>query len=446
MSSILIKNAKIINENSQRISDVLIRGERIEKISESISVDFKCKIIDAEGLHLIPGLIDDQVHFREPGLTHKAKIYTESMAAVAGGVTSYMEMPNTIPNATNIEELEKKYVIGKKKSFANYSFYIGATNNNLDEVLKIDKNKVCGIKIFMGSSTGNMLVDHDEALKNIFKNAETIIATHCEDENTIKANTIKAIKKYGNNIPISQHPIIRSREACYKSSFKAISLAKEYGSKLHVLHISSAEELNLFNNDLDLKNKKITSEACLHHLWFDERDYESLGSLIKWNPAIKTKNDKNAIINGLNNNLIDVIATDHAPHTLEEKSRSYLNCPSGGPLIQYSLPLLLEMYHNKVVSIETIVTKTSHNPSILFNIKERGFIRENYFADLVLVDLNNPYNVSDQKLFSKCGWSPLKNETFKSKVIHTIVSGNHMYNNGKINQEPNSMRLAFERD
>ena len=446
MTSILIKNAKIINENSQKISDVLIRGERIEKISEDISVDFKCKIIEAEGLHLFPGLIDDQVHFREPGLTHKADIYTESMAAVAGGVTSYMEMPNTIPNATNIKELEKKYLVGNKKSFANYSFYIGATNNNLDEVLKIDKNKVCGIKIFMGSSTGNMLVDHDEALKNIFKNAETIITTHCEDENTIKNNTILAIEKYGNNIPISEHPIIRSREACYKSSSKAISLAKEYGSKLHVLHISSAEELNLFNNSLDLKNKKITSEACLHHMWFDERDYQTLGSLIKWNPAVKTKNDKNAIIDGLNNNYIDVIATDHAPHTIEEKSKSYLDCPSGGPLIQYSLPLLLEMYHNNSINLETIVTKTSHNPSILFNIKERGFIRENYFADIVLVDLNNSYKVSDQKLFSKCNWSPLKNETFKSKVIHTIVSGNHIYKESKINGSPESMRLEFERD
>ena len=446
MTSILIKNAKIINENSQKISDVLIKGERIEKISEDISVDFKCKIIEAEGLHLFPGLIDDQVHFREPGLTHKAEIYTESMAAVAGGVTSYMEMPNTIPNATNIKELEKKYLVGNKKSFANYSFYIGATNNNLDEVLKIDKNKVRGIKIFMGSSTGNMLVDHDEALKNIFKNAETIITTHCEDENTIKNNTILAIEKYGNNIPISEHPIIRSREACYKSSSKAISLAKEYGSKLHVLHISSAEELNLFNNSLDLKNKKITSEACLHHMWFDERDYQTLGSLIKWNPAVKTKNDKNAIIDGLNNNYIDVIATDHAPHTIEEKSKSYLDCPSGGPLIQYSLPLLLEMYHNNSINLETIVTKTSHNPSILFNIKERGFIRENYFADIVLVDLNNPYKVSDQKLFSKCNWSPLKNETFKSKVIHTIVSGNHIYKESKINGSPESMRLEFERD
>tara|TARA_B110000014_G_scaffold58577_1_gene39576 strand:- start:71 stop:1411 length:1341 start_codon:yes stop_codon:yes gene_type:complete len=446
MTSILIKNAKIINENSQKISDVLIRGERIEKISEDINVDFKCKIIEAEGLHLFPGLIDDQVHFREPGLTHKADIYTESMAAVAGGVTSYMEMPNTIPNATNIKELEKKYLVGNKKSFANYSFYIGATNNNLDEVLKIDKNKVCGIKIFMGSSTGNMLVDHDEALKNIFKNAETIITTHCEDENTIKNNTILAIEKYGNNIPISEHPIIRSREACYKSSSKAISLAKEYGSKLHVLHISSAEELNLFNNSLDLKNKKITSEACLHHMWFDERDYQTLGSLIKWNPAVKTKNDKNAIIDGLNNNYIDVIATDHAPHTIEEKSKSYLDCPSGGPLIQYSLPLLLEMYHNNSINLETIVTKTSHNPSILFNIKERGFIRENYFADIVLVDLNNSYKVSDQKLFSKCNWSPLKNETFKSKVIHTIVSGNHIYKESKINGSPESMRLEFERD
>ena len=446
MSSILIKNSTLINENSKKIADILIRNSRIEKISNDISVDYNCKIINGEGLYLIPGLIDDQVHFREPGLTHKGEIYTESMAAVAGGVTSFMEMPNTIPNAVTIDELEKKYLIGENRSFANYSFYIGATNDNLDQVLKIDKNRVCGVKIFMGSSTGNMLVDNEKALRDVFKNCETIITTHCEDENTIKENLKKSIEKYGENIPIDQHPIIRSREACYESSSKAISLAKEYESKLHVLHISTKEELDLFGNKQNLKDKKITSEACLHHLWFDERDYKNLGNLIKWNPAIKKADDKNAILEGLKNNNIDVIATDHAPHTLEEKSSYYTSCPSGGPLIQHSLPILLEMYHNNSLDLETIVTKTSHNPSILFEIKDRGFVREGYYADLVLFDLNSPWKVSGSTLYSKCNWTPLKKETFKSKVIHTIVSGNHVFDNGIINKNPNSKRIEFERD
>ena len=445
MSSILIKNAKIINENKISINDILIKNSRIEKIDPNISVDYKCEVINAEGLCLIPGLIDDQVHFREPGLTHKGEIYTESMAAIAGGVTSYMEMPNTIPNATNIDELEKKYSIAKQKSFANYSFYIGATNNNYDEVLKVDKKNVCGIKIFMGSSTGNMLVDNDDALKIIFKNAETIIATHCEDENTIKTNTMKALEKYGDNIPISEHPIIRSREACFQSSSKAIQLAKEFDTKLHVLHISTKEEINLFSN-INLKDKKITCEGCIHHLWFNEKDYEKLGNRIKWNPAIKSTEDKDAILNGLINNYIDVIATDHSPHTIEEKSNNYTNCPSGGPLIQHSLPALLEMYHNNKIDLETIVQKTSHNPAILFDIKERGFIREGYFADLVLFDLDNTWKVSENKIFSKCNWTPFINESFKSKIIHTIVSGNHVYNNGNIKLDPTSLRLEFDRD
>ena len=446
MSSILIKNSTLINENTKKVADVLIRKSRIEKISNDISVDYDCKIINGEGLYLIPGLIDDQVHFREPGLTHKGEIYSESMAAVAGGVTSFMEMPNTIPNAVTIDELEKKYLIGENRSFANYSFYMGATNDNLDQVLKIDKNRVCGVKIFMGSSTGNMLVDNEKALRDVFKNCETIITTHCEDENTIKENLKKSIEKYGENIPIDQHPIIRSREACYKSSSKAIDLAKEYNSKLHVLHISTKEELDLFDNKQNLKEKKITSEACLHHLWFDERDYKSLGNLIKWNPAIKTSDDREAIIKAVNEGVIDVIATDHAPHTKEEKSGNYVNAPSGGPLIQYSLPVLLEMNRENKISIEKIVEKTSHNVADLFQIKERGYIREGYYADLVLFDLNTKTKVSEEVIHSKCGWSPLKNETFNSRVMHSIVSGNHIYNNGKINGEPESMRLEFERD
>ena len=445
MSAILIKNATIINEDIRLVSDVLVKGKRIEKIDKNINVDYSHKTIDAEGLYLIPGLIDDQVHFREPGLTHKAEISTESLAAVAGGVTTYMEMPNTVPNATTISELEKKYKIARERSYANFSFYLGATNNNMRELNALDKNRVCGVKIFMGSSTGNMLVDNEKALNEIFKNSKTIITTHCEDELTIKENLSKAIEKYGDDIPITEHPIIRSREACFKSSSHAIELAKKYGSRLHVLHISTKEEIELFEN-IPISEKKITSEACLHHMWFSEEDYNNLGSLIKWNPAVKSKEDRDSILKAVKNNFIDVIATDHAPHTFEEKSNNYLNSPSGGPLIQFSLPLLLELSLKGKFKIEEIVQKTSHNVAELFQIKERGFIREGYFADLVLFDLNSKTDVSKEKIYSKCGWSPLKDESFNSKVIHTIVSGNHIYKESKLNNEPNSMRLEFDRD
>ena len=386
MRSILIRNATIINENKREIRDILIKGERIEKIDSNITINHKCEEINAEGLHLIPGLIDDQVHFREPGLTHKGNIYTESMAAVAGGVTSYMEMPNTIPNAITIEELEKKYVTGSNTSFGNFSFYLGASNDNIEEVRKLDKKNICGVKIFMGSSTGNMLVDRDKALRDIFNFSEVIITTHCEDELTIQNNIKLAQEKYGNNIPFNQHHIIRSREACYKSSSHAISLAKEYNARLHVLHISTKEELELFQS-IPLKEKNITCEACLHHMWFSDSDYDELGSLIKWNPAIKTSDDREAIIKALNEGVIDVIATDHAPHTKQEKSNNYMEAPSGGPLIQYSLPLLLEMHLNDKISIEKIVEKTSHSVAELFQIKERGYIREGYFEDIELFDL-----------------------------------------------------------
>ena len=445
MRPILIKNATIINENSRKVYDLLIRDKRIEKIDEDISVDYNCDIINAEKLILIPGLIDDQVHFREPGLTHKGNIYTESMAAVAGGVTSFMEMPNTIPNAITNEELEKKYVIGQNTSFGNYSFYLGASNNNIEQVKRLDKNNICGVKIFMGSSTGNMLVDKERALNDIFKNSEVIITTHCEDEQTINSNLKIAQEKYGDNIPFNQHPIIRSREACYKSSSHAISLAKEHNAKLHVLHISTKEELELFSN-IPLKEKNITCEACLHHIWFSDSDYESLGSLIKWNPAIKTSDDRDAIVDAVNNDVIDVIATDHAPHTLEEKSNTYLDAPSGGPLIQYSLPLLLEMNKKNKFSLEKIVQKTSHSVSDLFQIKDRGYIREGYFADIVLFDPTSKTSVSEEKILSKCNWSPLKDETFHTKIIHTIVSGQHIYKNGQINGEPSGLRMEFNRD
>lgn len=445
MRPILIKNATIVNENSRKVCDVLIRDKRIEKIDKEISVEYNCDIIEAEKLFLIPGLIDDQVHFREPGLTHKGNIYTESMAAVAGGVTSFMEMPNTIPNAITNEELEKKYLIGHNNSFGNYSFYLGASNDNIEEVKRLDKKNICGVKIFMGSSTGNMLVDKERALNDIFKNSEVIITTHCEDEQTVNSNLKIAQEKYGDNIPFDQHPIIRSREACYKSSSHAISLAREHNARLHVLHISTKEELELFQ-DIPLKEKNITCEACLHHMWFSDIDYEKLGSLIKWNPAIKTSDDREAIIDAVNKNIIDVIATDHAPHTLEEKSNNYMEAPSGGPLIQYSLPLLLEMNKLNKFSLEKIVQKTSHSVSELFQIKDRGYIREGYFADMVLFDQEAETKVSEEKILSKCNWSPLKNETFHSKIIHTIVSGQHIYKNGQINGEPSGVRMEFNRD
>jgi len=445
MSSILIKKATIINENSREVSDLFIKNNRIEKIDKNINVESKCSEINGEGLFLIPGLIDDQVHFREPGLTHKGNIYTESMAAVAGGVTSFMEMPNTIPNAITNKELEKKYLIGKNTSFGNYSFYLGASNNNIEEVKRLDKKNICGVKIFMGSSTGNMLVDKEKALNEIFKYSEVIITTHCEDEETIKTNLKIAQEKYGENIPFNQHPIIRSREACYKSSSHAISLAKEHNAKLHILHISTKEELELFDN-IPLKEKNITCEACLHHMWFSDSDYESLGSLIKWNPAIKTSDDRTSIIDAVNNDFIDVIATDHAPHTFEEKSKTYINAPSGGPLIQYSLPLLLEMNKKNKFSLEKIVQKTSHSVADLFQIKNRGYIREGYFADIVLFDLTSETKVSEEKILSKCNWSPLKDETFHSKIIHTIVSGQHIFKDGQLNGESSGMRIEFDRD
>jgi len=445
MSTILIKNAAIINENKQEIKDVLISKKRIERIDQNINVNHRCDEIDAEGLCLIPGLIDDQVHFREPGLTHKGDIFTESMAAIAGGVTSFMEMPNTIPNAITIQELENKYDIAQQKSFGNYSFYLGASNDNIEEVKRIDRNNICGVKIFMGSSTGNMLVDREKALNDIFKYSEVIITTHCEDEFTIQENLKYAQKKYGDEIPFNQHHIIRSREACYKSSSNAISLAREHNAKLHVLHISSKEELELFEK-IPLKDKNITCEACLHHMWFSNEDYDKLGSLIKWNPAIKTSDDREAIIKAVSEGVIDVIATDHAPHTKEEKSGTYINAPSGGPLIQYSLPLLLEMNRNNKISIEKIVEKTSHNVADLFQIKERGYIREGYFADIVLFDFNSKTDVDENNILSKCKWSPFENISFNSKVIHTIVSGNHIYKNGRINGEPSGLRMEFNRD
>jgi len=447
MSSILIKNATIINEGRISRNDVLLINELISLIGspDKINIPSGTKIIDATGLLLMPGVIDDQVHFREPGLTYKGDIYSESRAAVAGGVTSYMDMPNTNPQTVTIDILNEKYRIGSENSFTNYSFYLGATNTNLDDILKVDQSEVCGIKLFMGSSTGNMLVDNANALRELFANTSLPITAHCEDESIIRKNSEIYREKYGEDVPVKMHPLIRSREACFRSSSHAVNLAKEYNTRLHILHISTANELKLFSNALPLNQKKITGEVCIHHLWFDESSYEELGNLIKWNPAIKTRFDRDALINGVNNNTIDIIATDHAPHTLAEKGNSYFKAPSGGPLIQHSLVVMLELWHRKIFSLEKIVEMMCHNPAILFNIRKRGFIREGYQADLCLIDPASPWTVSKDNILYKCGWSPFEGTTFRSKVVNTIVNGTIVYDNGVINNDYRGQRLMFDR-
>lgn len=444
MSKILITNANIVNEGKIIQADVLIVGERIEKIAGTIS-DSDAKVIDAGGKYLLPGLIDDQVHFREPGLTHKADIYTESRAAVAGGVTSFMEMPNTSPAATTLELLEDKFKIAAKTSLANYSFYLGTSNHNLEEIKKANPKNIAGIKIFMGSSTGNLVVDDIQALEGIFEHAPMLIATHCEDDPMIKANQARIIAEYGEQIDASFHPKIRDAEACYKSSSYAISLAKKYGSRLHILHISTSRELDQFDNTIPLAEKKITAEACVHHLWFSDKDYASKGNFIKWNPAVKAEQDRDAIFAAVLDGRIDVIATDHAPHTLEEKMQDYLKAPSGGPLIQHSLVAMLEFYHQGKISLEHIVKMTSHNVADLFAVKDRGYIREGYIADLVLVDLNSPWEVKKSNLLYKCGWSPFEGQKFQSAVSHTFVNGRVAYENGQIIEGGLGQRLAFVR-
>ena len=393
----------------------------------------------------MPGVIDDQVHFREPGLTHKANIESESRAAVAGGITSFIEMPNTIPQATTIEELEKKFEIASKDSYANYSFMFGATNDNIDEILKVDSKNVAALKIFLGSSTGNMLVDNSEVLEEIFSKTNLLIAAHCEDENTIQKNLKKYIKNYGDDIPMKYHPIIRSSEACYLSSSKAIKLAKKTGARLHVFHLSTALETNLFSNRLPLEKKKITAEVCVHHLWFSDEDYDTHGSRIKWNPAVKSSADRDALWKALLDDRIDVIATDHAPHTNEEKDSNYTTCPSGGPLVQHALPAMLEAFHENKISLEKIVEKMCHNPAILFQIKNRGFIRTGYHADLVIFNLNKPWTVNKKNILYKCGWSPFEGKSFKSRISHTIINGEVIYDNFKISNKKNAKRLNFDR-
>ncbi|HUX95651.1 MAG TPA: dihydroorotase [Bacteroidales bacterium] len=447
MNAILINNATIINEGRSFRGGLLIKDELISAIGTIHDKDIPAttKVIDATGLLLLPGIIDDQVHFREPGLTHKGDILTESRAAAAGGVTSFMDMPNTNPQTVTVEALEDKYKIASEKSFINYSFNIGATNDNIEEVLKADPSKVCGIKIFMGSSTGNMLVDNEKALRELFRRAHMIISSHCEDEKTVKKNSELYRQKYGDDVPINLHPVIRSREACFISSSYAISLAKEYNTKLHIFHLSTADEMKLFSGDIPLSEKRITAEVCVHHLWFDDTWYDKLGTLIKWNPAIKTRYDRDALRDSVNSNRIDIVATDHAPHTLEEKSNSYFKAPSGGPLVQHSLVIMMELWHKKIFSIEKIVEKMCHNPAILFNIRKRGFIREGYKADLVLVDPDKSWTISRDNILYKCGWSPFEGETFKSKVVKTIVNGTIVYDNGSINEDYRGQRLLFER-
>jgi len=442
--SVLIKSATIVNEGRQFIADVFIKDGLIEQIGTELNKKADQEI-RAEGKYLLPGCIDDQVHFREPGLTHKADIHSESRAAVAGGITSFMEMPNTVPNTLTQELLEQKYQIAAKQSLANYSFFMGASNDNLSEVLKTDPKIVCGIKVFMGSSTGNMLVDNEKTLEGIFANTPMLIATHCEDEAIIRDNIEKFRLRYGENITIEMHPLIRSAESCYKSSSFAVSLAKKYNSRLHILHISTAIETKLFDNTIPLEEKKITAEACIHHLWFSDEDYKQKGNRIKWNPAIKTTTDRESILKAVLDGRIDIIATDHAPHTIEEKSKPYLEAPSGGPLVQHALPALLEMYHRGKISLEQIVEKTAHNPAICFRIQNRGFIREGYWADLVLVDLNDAWVVKKENILYKCGWSPFEGQTFRSKITHTFVSGQLVWENGNLRETAPGKRLLFTR-
>ncbi|MFL0091932.1 dihydroorotase [Tenacibaculum maritimum] len=445
MNNYLIKNATIVNENSTFIGDVLIENEWISKISKNITPSENSTVINAEGKYLIPGMIDDQVHFREPGLTHKANIATESKAAIAGGITSFIEMPNTVPQATTQKLLEDKFQIASKTSYANYSFMFGGTNDNLEELLKTDPKNVAGIKLFLGSSTGNMLVDNEEVLEKIFSSTKMIISVHCEDEATIKNNTAKFKATYGDDIPIKYHPIIRSEEACYLSSSKAIELAKKTGARLHIFHLSTEKETHLFRNDIPLEEKQITAEVCVHHLWFTDADYDEKGTHIKWNPAVKSQKDKDGLWKALLDDRIDIIATDHAPHTLEEKSNVYTKAPSGGPLVQHAVLAILEKVKEQVISIEKAVQKMCHNPAKIFKVEKRGFIKEGFYADLVLIDPNSSLKVSKENILYKCGWSPFEGTEFSSEITHTFVNGNLMYNQGKFNEEIKGKRLSFNR-
>jgi len=446
MKKILIKNARLVNEGETLERDIFIEKGRIVKIDQNLSQrDSDTTLIDAAGSYVLPGIIDDQVHFREPGLTHKGDIYSESRAAVAGGITSFIEQPNTKPAATTLEKLEEKYSLAAEKSWANYAFNLGGANDNIEEIRKLDPNKVPGVKVFMGSSTGNMLVDDREALERIFSEAKIPVITHCEDEQTIRDNMAKAQAEYGDDIPFEMHPDIRSREACILSSSLAVELAKKHKTRLHVFHISTAEECDLFEKDVPLKDKLITAEACVHHLWFSRGDYATKGSHIKWNPAVKEASDRDEILKAVLDGRIDVLATDHAPHTLEEKNNPYTSAPSGGPLVQHFLPAMMEFVRDEKMKIETLVEKACHNPAILFNIKERGYLREGYWADITIVDPSRPWRVSKDNILSKCGWSPFEDTTFRARVTHTLVNGSLVYDNGKILENKAAQRLEFDR-
>lgn len=446
MNTVLLKNAQVVNEGKIQKMDVLIQGEIIAAIDKNLTnYPSDTKIIEADGKFLLPGIIDDQVHFREPGLTHKATIATESRAAVAGGITTFIEMPNTIPQSTTQELLEEKFKIAAKDSYANYSFMFGGTNDNLEELLKTDPKKVAAIKLFLGSSTGNMLVDNEEVLEKIFSATKMLIAVHCEDEATIKNNFQKQKEIYGDAIPIELHPIIRSEEACYISSSKAIALAKKTGARLHVFHLSTGKETALFTNKIPLEEKQITAEVCIHHLWFDDKDYVEKGTLIKWNPAVKTAKDKEMLWEALLDDRIDVIATDHAPHTLEEKKQVYSKAPSGGPLVQHALLAMFEMVAKRKISLEKVVEKMCHNPAKLFQIDKRGYIREGYYADLVLVDTHKSQLVNKENILYKCGWSPFEGTKFGATITHTFVNGNLVYHDGVFNDEIKGKRVEFNR-
>jgi len=444
----LLKNATIVNEGQIFKGHVIIENKRIAKIlkaSENITeLEKTHEVIDVNGNYLLPGVIDDQVHFREPGLTHKADIHTESRAAVAGGITSFMEMPNTVPNTLTQELLQDKYDIAEKNSFANYSFYMGASNDNIEEVLKTDPKTVCGVKVFMGSSTGNMLVDNKETLEELFSKCKLLIAAHCEDETTIRNNMSIYKEKYGEDVPVACHPEIRSEEACYLSSSMAIELAKKHNTRFHLFHLSTAKEIGLLENKTPLKEKRITAEACIHHMWFSDEDYEEKGALIKWNPAVKKASDRDAILAAVVDGTIDVIATDHAPHTLDEKLGTYFNSASGGPMVQHALVSMLEHYHNGKITLEKMVERMSHAVADCFRIEERGFIKEGYFADLVIVDLDNPWTVEKENLFYKCGWSPMEGQTYKSKVMQTFVNGHLVFDMGEVDENYRGQRMSFD--
>lgn len=445
MKKILIKNAFVVNEGTTKEMDVLLEAGRIKQIDESIFPDDQTELVNAAGKYLLPGLIDDQVHFREPGLTHKACIRTESRAAVAGGITSFIEMPNTNPQTTTLEELDRKFAIAAKDALANYSFMFGGTNDNYEEIKKLDVAQVAGLKLFLGSSTGNMLVDNEDVLRKIFSSTDLVISVHCEDEPTIRKNLAEHIEEYGDDIPIEKHPVIRSHDACYRSSSRAIALAKETGARLHVFHLSTAKETDLFDNSIPLAEKKITAEVCTHHLWFTSEDYAEKGTFIKWNPAVKNADDREALWAALNDDRIDVLATDHAPHTLEEKQNPYTKAPSGGPLVQHALLALLTAVKKGKITIEKLVEKACHNPAILFQISNRGYLREGYFADLVLVDLDRNTTVKKEDLLYQCGWSPFEGTTFSASVDKTWVNGQLVYDQGKIFEVNAAKRLSFDR-